>query len=451
VSTLIDATGHAVSGATPEGLSLFEQASRELLCLVDDPLATVQRALQAAPEMTMAHVLVAWLHLLGTEPSGNAVAAAACEAARALPADARERAHIDAAAALADGRWREAALRMEDLSLRWPRDTLALQVGHQIDFFRGDSRMLRDRLLRALPAWDAGVPGWHGVLGMLAFGLCETGDLAGAERQGCASVELEPRDSWGWHAVSHALEMRRAPREGVAWLAPQRATWSNGSFLAIHNTWHLALFELELDHIDEALRLYDEAIGGSQSSIVLDLIDTSALLARLAQRGVDVGNRWQPVAQRWAAVFDADGPMQGAGRYAFNDLHAMLAFVGADRAADQTRLLDAMQAAAERGDDNAGFTRDVGLPAARAAMALGRGDGAAAAALLRPVRHQAHRFGGSHAQRDLIDLMLIDAAVKGHDAALAAGLAAERLHQRPASPFAQRLAHRWRVGASAAD
>ena len=73
---------------------------------------------------------------------------------------AREQRHIAAAGALVDGRWREAARRLEDLSLEYPRDALALQVGHQLDFFLGDSRMLRDRIARALPAWDE-VPGWH--------------------------------------------------------------------------------------------------------------------------------------------------------------------------------------------------------------------------------------------------------------------------------------------------
>ena len=99
------------------------------------------------------------------------------------------------------------------------------------------------------------------------------------------------------------------------------------------------MFELELDEHDEALRLYDEAVGGTGSAVVLDLIDASAMLWRLRLRGVDVGGRWDSVADRWAAVL-AGG---GAGQYAFNDVHAMLAYVGADRAAAQGELLGAME------------------------------------------------------------------------------------------------------------
>jgi len=437
---LIDACGHRVSGATPDSLVLYEQAANELLCLVDDPVATVDRALAASPEMTMAHLLKAWLHLLGTEPAGVAVAAGCCAAAAALPADERERAHLAAAQALVAGRWHEAGLRLEDLSLRWPRDSLALQAGHQVDFFRGDSRMLRDRIARALPAWDAAVPGYHGVLGMHAFGLEETGDYPRAEAQGRRAVELQPRDSWAWHAVAHVAEMRNAPREGIAWLHPHRATWSAGSFLGVHNTWHLALFELELDGHDEALRLYDESIGGSGLPQVLDLVDASAMLWRLQLRGVDVGARWGAVADRWAEV-------GGAGQYAFNDLHAMLAYVGADRQREQQAVLAAMQEALASDVDNAVFTREVGLPAVQAVHALGRGDAARAVQLLRPVRSHAHRFGGSHAQRDLVDLTLIEAAQRAGDAPLAAGLAAERRALRPHSALAQRLAARSPVAA----
>jgi len=430
---LSDATGHRVSGASPQSLAAYEQAAHELLCMVDDPVASVDQALAASPEMTMAHVLKAWLHLLGTEPAGLAVAAACCEAAARLDADEREQGHLDAARALANGRWREAGQRLEDLSLRYPRDLLALQVGHQIDYFRGDSRLLRDRIARALPAWDPGMPGWHAMLSMHAFGLEETGDYATAEAQGRRSVELEPRDSWGWHVVAHVHEMRNAPAEGIRWLEPSRDTWAPGSFFATHNTWHLALFHLELDRHDEVLRLYDEAIGGTGSPLVFDLIDASAMLWRLQLRGVELGDRFAAIADRWAAV-------DGAGQYAFNDLHAMIAHVGADRITLQQQVLDAQQAAMHSEVDNASFTREVGHPAALAMQAFGRGDYARAAQLLRGIRSIAHRFGGSHAQRDLIDLTLLEAAMRSGDRALAAGLAAERLALRPRSPLAQRIA-----------
>ena len=419
-----DPQGLALSGATDAGLQAYLEAQDQLECFIGDPVAAVERAIAASPGMTMAWLLKAWLHLLGTEPAGPAVALACCEAAGRLPATERERRHLRAATELAHGRWYRAGRVLEDLSVDEPLDLLALQAGHQIDFFTGDSRMLRDRIARALPAWQRGMHGFHAVQGMYAFGLEETGDYAAAEKHGCAAVELEPRDGWAWHAVTHVHEMRNQPAAGIEWLEPNSATWSEGSFLAVHNWWHLALFHLELGEIDQVLRLYDQAIGGPGSSVVLDMIDASAMLWRLQLRGVDVGERWPALADRWRAVLVP-------GLYAFNDMHAMMAYAAAGRAADQQAVLEAQRAACEREDDNALFTREVGGPATLAIQAFTKGEFARTADLLRPIRSRASRFGGSHAQRDVIDLTLLEAAARGGQDALAAALGFERLCLRP--------------------
>ena len=92
--------------------------------------------------------------------------------------------------------------------------------------------------------------------------------------------------------------------------------------------------------------------------------------------------------------------------------------------------------------DNAGFTRDVGHPVALAVKAFGEGNYARAVELLRPVRSIAYRFGGSHAQRDVIDLTLIEAAFRVGDTALASALSAGRAAARPGSPLSQLFVRR---------
>jgi hypothetical protein len=425
----------ALTGATDVGMEHYTRALHELRCLIGDPVASVDSALDAAPDFVMAYALRAYLHLLGTEPAGIPVARASLELARSRRSQDAEQGHLAAIEHLVNGRWHAAGRVLEDVAIADPLDALALQVGHQIDFFTGQARMLRDRIARALPAWDAGMPGYHALLGMHAFGLEEMGDYAQAEAQGRLGIELERRDTWAQHAVAHVLEMQGRLEDGIAWMNGNLEDWSNDSFLSVHNWWHLALYHLERGETDQVLALYDGPIRGGQSSIVLEMVDASALLWRLALRGIVLGDRWNPIAEQWA-------PLAGSGNYAFNDAHAMMAFMGAGRDAAAEAVLAAQQEAMARDDDNAMFTREVGHPVARAIQAFHQGNYAEAIALLRPVRGIANRFGGSHAQRDVVDLTLLEAAFRASEEALAAALTAERLALKPASPLAALFARR---------
>ena len=427
-----DYTGHAVSGANAGSIEHLETALHELRCYIRDPLATVTAALAQAPGMTMGHVLLAYLNLLGTEPAALPAARQACEEAAKLPATDRERRHIEAARLITEGRWRDAGRALEDLSMAYPRDALALQVGHLVDFFVGDSRMLRDRIARALPAWSKSMPGYHAVLGLHAFGLEETGDYAQAEKQGRRGVELEPRDGWSRHAVAHVMEMQNRQRDGIAWMRGNAQAWSQESFFAVHNWWHLALYHLDLGEIDEVLALYDGPVYGKRSTVILEMIDASAMLWRLKLRGIDVSNRWEALADNWA-------PVATAGNYAFNDMHAMMAFVGSGRSRAADAVLEAQAAALERGGDNVAFISEVGRPATQAIKAFGDGNYGKTVQLLRPIRNYAHRFGGSHAQRDLLDLTLIEAALRGGETRLASALITERVAAKPTSMSARLL------------
>jgi tetratricopeptide (TPR) repeat protein len=292
-----DSVGYTLSGCNSQALDLIERARHEYHCFMGDPLATAGAAMAAAPELVMAHVLRAWMLLLSTEAPAVPLAEQALAIARSLPHDERESLHLQAIERLCLGRWQAAGLVLEDLCAQYPLDALALQVGQQIDFFCGDPRMLRDRVLAVMPAWSDAVPGWHAVLGMLAFGLEENGDYARAERLGRQAVELEPRDAWAQHAVAHVLEMQGRRDEGIHWMEGNSG-WQQDNFLAVHNWWHLALHHLARGDGAAALRLYDGPIHGHRPVVVAELIDASALLWRAELLGHAVGDRWVDLAER---------------------------------------------------------------------------------------------------------------------------------------------------------
>ena len=429
-----DAFGLAFSGATEAGFTPYSQAVRELQCFIGDPVGSVDRAIAENPGFVMAHVFKGYLFGLATEREATAVARACHEAALPLAATAREEAHVSALGHLANGRWHEAAGILEGIAIDFPRDAVALQVGHQIDFFTGNARMLRDRIARALPSWQGDMPGYHAILGMQAFGLEEMGEYALAEKLGRTAVEIEPRDGWAQHAVAHVMEMQSRQRVGIAWMRADPEAWTKESFLQVHNWWHLALFHYDLGETDQVLALYDGPIYGTPSTMALNMVDASAILWRLYLGGIDVGDRWTALAANW--------PKVGAGNYAFNDAHAMMAFAGAGLGAPARTLLEAQREAMHGTDDNAAFTRDVGHPLTLAIKAFGEGSYAEAIRLIRPIRSIAHRFGGSHAQRDVVDLTLIEAALRAGDGALAKALTAERSTARPDSPLSALFSRR---------
>jgi len=424
-----DQCGHALSGATEMAAAEYEASLAELQCYRGDPVARAKTAITLAPDFAMAHAMMAWLHLLGTEPGSLPTARKSHSNLLRSARTDREKGHATAIGHLIEGHWHKAGRVLEDVAIAYPLDGLALLAGHQVDFFTGHSRMLRDRIARALPNWSEGVPGFHSVLGMHAFGLEETGDYARAEAVGRRGVELEPRDGWSQHAVAHVLEMQNRVEEGIAWMRGSDA-WAGDSFFQVHNWWHLALYHLELGDVPTVMSIFDEEMGGGRSGVAMDMVDASALLWRLLLRGVSVSDRCKELADAWE-------PLVSKSTYAFNDVHAAMAFVGAGRRDAVNAVLAEQEAAMMRHDDNAAFAGEVGHAVTQALLAFGDGDYGRTVRLLRPVRNFAHRFGGSHAQRDVIDLTLIEATIRSGDADLARALVNERSDRKHDSPLSQ--------------
>ena len=429
-----DGLGLELTGADAASLEHYERGLRQLQTFTGDPVASANAAIAESPGFVMAQMLKAWLYALSTDKAAMDVARQIHTTVKNLPMTSREAGHVAALGRLVGGEWNGAGETLAAVARDFPRDALALQVGHQIDFFTGNSAMLRDRIAAALPAWDVSMPGCHAIVGMHAFGLEETGDYARAEAEGRRALDLEPRDGWAHHAVAHVMEMQCRQRDGIAWMRDNLDHWSKDSFLSVHNWWHLALYHYELGETDEVLALYDGPIYGSGSKLALNMVDASAILWRLYLGGVDAGQRWQGLADNWRAA--------PGGHYAFNDVHAAMAFVGAGRWSDLEALIEAQKAALAGAGDNASFTRDVGHPATLAIAAFGRGDWEAAVRHLLPIRTLASRFGGSHAQRDVLELTLIEAAIRAGAGELAGHLSAEREASRAGSPLTGLLAAR---------
>jgi tetratricopeptide (TPR) repeat protein len=445
---LQDLRGEPVSAASDQALSAYETALTQFHSYTGDPLATIDAALANDPEFVLGHLLKVFALYTTSEQRYVGIAQDALQAARALAgkANAREHGLIAAADLLLAGQWDAAARAFDAVLMEHPRDALALQTAHLMDFYRGDALNLNRRVARVLPAWDASVPGYSYILGMHAFGLEEAGDYTAAERTGRQALALQPADGWAVHAVTHVMEMQGRIDEGIAWLRTRQSDWcpaGTPNMFAPHNWWHLALFHVDRGEYDEALQLFDAYLMGPQADMMLVLIDCTAMLWRLRLEGVAIGDRFERVADLWQARQEPE-----RGFYAFNDAHAMMAFSATNRAAAASQLqLDMSRTATDGSGSNRAMTAEVGLPLAQAFRAHARGAFDTAAQLIEGVRDVAHRFGGSHAQRDLLTLTLIDASIRAGQPERARHYLNERVTLKPTA-WSRRIDHR--ISASAA-
>ncbi len=440
-----DLRGNPCGSASSAARDSAERALWRMMSFYDTPLADLDDAAAADEAWALPHVMKAGFLLSLTEPALLPEAAAALAAARErlAGASARERAHLEAVQRLLDGRWAGACQLWDEVLCQHPRDALALQWAHLWDFYRGDAANLRGRPARALPDWDADDPLGAYVWGLYAFGLEESNLYPQAEDAGRRALAMNPRVPWAVHAVAHVMEMQGRFEEGSAWLRQHQGSWAEGNGFATHLWWHKALFRLEALDIAGVLRVVDKYLRGEDLQIGLQRVDATALLWRLHLLGQDMSAAFRAVLEGWP-LDDAQ-----AGYYAFNDVHAVLAMLGCGELARADAWLARCAAraldASESGRSNHPMAREVGLPLMRGLLAWARGDGDAAAEALYGVRTIAARFGGSHAQRDLIDQTLLAAAAQGSDgvkASLGRGLLNERRLAKPLTPLTRHWVER---------
>ncbi|GAB4042810.1 MAG: tetratricopeptide repeat protein [Rubrivivax sp.] len=431
-----DRRGVPSGSASAAAREAVEMALWRMMSFYDVPLADLDAAAAHDPGWAVPPLMKAGFLLSLTEPALLPEAEAHLAAARErlhAGSPERERAHVEALARVAEGRWAQAGRLWDQILLEHPHDALALQWAYLWDFYRGDAPMLRMRPARVLPEWEPADPLYGCVMGLYAFGLEECHEYAAAEDAGRQALQADARVPWAVHAVAHVMQMQGRFDDGAAWLRQHQPAWGQGNGFACHLWWHKALFRIEAMDLAGVLRLVDGHLSGEALQITLNRVDAAAMLWRLHLLGADVGSRCRALADGW----DLD-PAR-AGYYAFNDLHAVLALLGAGDLHGAEAWVAGCAERALAGDDlkrdNHAMAREVGLPLMRGLLLLARGDADGAVDALYPARQQAQRFGGSHAQRDLIDQTLLAAAARGHRRKLGHALLNERRMARPVTPL----------------
>lgn len=420
-----DPSGLVFTTSSPENAARFAEVTRAYMGFRRDTGGLLKQLCVVDPDMPMARCAQGYFAKLMGSANHAAQAIKVSNALNddldRLGANERERRHAAALKAWAEGQIETATDIWEDILLDHPLDGMALRLSHFTHFYSGDGRRMRDSIAGILPLWPEDHPDYGFVLGMYAFGLEESHDYAQAESYGRRAVERNAADAWSVHSIAHVLEMTERRDEGIDWVRDLEADWSSVNNFRFHLHWHRCLYHLECGEFETVLAIYDaQIVSDIASEFYLDICNASSLLWRLEMFGVDVGSRWQELAQV-ARSHIADQEL------IFVSLHYLMALVSAGYTDAADEMIETIRTWSTLDGTQAEICASVGLALAEGLRDVRSGSYDRAVERIGRVRYQLDQIGGSAAQRDVFHMILLDAAASGTNALRARSLFAERV------------------------
>jgi tetratricopeptide (TPR) repeat protein len=410
----LDNRGLPLSTASAKAAAAFDHLITGYLTQRADTPARLVALLEADPDFALAHCMKGYFAMLAFKQAVVPVAVEEARTAQLLAAGAtpRERSHIAALTAWAEGELDRAIVLWEAILRDHPHDVVAFRLAHFVNFWLGRPQDMVGSVERVIAAWSEDIPGYSSMLACQAFSHEEAGNYLAAEPAGRRAIELDPGDLWAAHAIAHVMESQGRRSEGIQWLTTLAPNWEGSHNLQHHLWWHCALFTLEHGDHAAALELYDTRFRNlaapltvASPDVYIDVQNAASMLFRLQRLGVDVGNRWEELADKAEARI---GDCQSA----FTLPHWLMALTATGRTAAAERMIEAMRAFANGRGTVPPIVRDYVLPIARAQLAHAAGRHAEAVALMRPAIGGMYRLGGSHTQQDVLEQLFVDAALK---------------------------------------
>ena len=431
-----DSRGLPLSTTSDIAAARYREGVDLLLSAWPGAAEVLDAAIAADPDFALAHAARARLHAMRAEAAqAKALAATAQEKVLARGTE-RERSHVAAVALAVNGRSAEAldaALAHADT---WPRDALILSLplgAFGLFAFSGmaDHDQARVDLCERHAGHYEADDWWFQTY--LGWSHAENGKVVHGRALAERGFGLRRQNANAAHAVSHAMYEGGAAGEAEALIEDWLPGYDRSGILHGHIAWHSALGALERGDAERALAIYAAKIQPSATlGMPVNVVsDTASFLWRLGAYGHTVPARLWEEARAYSGRY-----FQSAG-FAFADVHmAILAAAGDDGAAVEQRA-EALMALVERGALPAGPV----VPAVcRAALAFAREDYAGCVRLLEPAAHEVVRIGGSGAQREMVEDMLLLSLMRSGEVAKAHALLDRRLHRRPSGRDA-----RWRA------
>jgi tetratricopeptide (TPR) repeat protein len=424
-----DQRGVPVSHHSTSAISALDLAIEQALSFSGDPINLINQTLKEHPDFTMGWLFkAAWMTQAMETRIYATMVKALSEAEKTLSfANEREVGHFEAVQAWINGDFHAAVRKWEGIVVLYPHDLLAIALVHYTNVLLGDVAGQRDIVGRVFDLWNEGIPGYEFILGFYSFGLEENRDFSHAEELARNALAMRPNHPYAVHTVSHVMEMRGRQAGGIRFMTERQNEWGNSNF-SNHLWWHKSLYHLDVEQTDKVFEIFDTNLDSRKSTgDKYEELDAAALLWRMNLMGLESGDRWNHLANKWEG--SAEDTL-----YAFNDVHAMMAFISDDRKDAQQKLLSANERyLAASSDANVAMSREIGLPFCHAMQAFKGNEYTKCVEILSAVRYKTHMLGGSYAQRDIVGWTLLEAALRDKQFDLALSLANERAAMKPTS------------------
>ncbi len=339
--TTRDPQNLALTGADATSLEHYGRALHQFQCYIEDPVASVDAAL--ARSRTSSWPTCSRPTCTCSAPSREALPVAR-QPGRRTPLRrqcARTRPHRRRSPPWSKDAGTRLAACSRTCSIEHPRDMVALQIrppGRLL--YRQLAHAARSHRPRAAGLVSATCPAITPCSACTPSAWRRPATMRSAERQGRRGVELEPRDGWAQHAVAHVMEMQSRQQDGIAWMRAQPGRVVEGQLLPgspLVASGALSPGSGRDRRGAEAVRWPDPWRALQRRARPDRCLGPAVAPASARHR------RRHALAERRGRL---DAGCAGAGNYAFNDVHAVMAFIGAGL----NELVEAVTRVAARGD-----------------------------------------------------------------------------------------------------
>ncbi|CAI5723288.1 unnamed protein product [Hyaloperonospora brassicae] len=437
----------------------YDVALLDYVSMNSHPKFMLQEVLAKNEPFIMGHVLVGtsqWLAPLVHQDALDAVASlqVATRIAKHGGTTMAETLHVKALDAMVHGRYYQAAALYETILLLDHTDLLALRCCYDVYRFLGDYKNLLATVTRRLTSWSPSDVGYSHLLGMQAYGMQAAGRLDAAEAMAEKALSMNGNDRWALHTMLHVLEARGNANHGASYANQFKARFDNGGPLERHLYFQWALYMLDLGHYDRVDKMLEVSIFPRQPEgvphAVPTLCDATQLFWRLRFAGEDRVELGEELFQSWSAVLPpTSSDVEEVSKAHLSPLanvlrYSIMSCVSSSDTPLPEPLVPKLDVDVGCLESQLGLTlyqfsfppvpdelKQVYTHVCEGFRAYAEGRFSDATQALLPVRGKLGLLGGSEADQDVVEQLLVECASKCDDLRLVKLLLNERLGARP--------------------